>query len=66
MIVIINGVETEVTVATTIGAFLDQKGLVGEQVVVELNGSIPKKETWPETALSEGDRLEIIRFVGGG
>ncbi len=35
-------------------------------VVVELNLSILQKEDWEHTVLKEGDRIEIIGFVGGG
>lgn len=36
------------------------------RVAVELNGAIVARERFDATALAEGDRLEIIQFVGGG
>jgi sulfur carrier protein len=41
-------------------------GLKGDRVAVEHNGEIVPRSTWPETALSSGDRLEVVHFVGGG
>jgi sulfur carrier protein len=41
-------------------------GLKGDRVAVEHNGEIVPRSTWTETALSSGDRLEVVHFVGGG
>jgi sulfur carrier protein len=35
-------------------------------VAVEHNGKIVPRTEWTETPLSDGDRLEIVHFVGGG
>jgi thiamine biosynthesis protein ThiS len=35
-------------------------------VAVELNREIAPRSTWAETKLNDGDRLEIVHFVGGG
>jgi hypothetical protein len=35
-------------------------------VAVELNRNIVARANWPHTGLSDGDRLEIVQFVGGG
>ena len=37
-----------------------------DRVAVELNRDIVPRDRWGETALYEGDRLEIVQFVGGG
>ncbi len=37
-----------------------------EVVVAELNGAIVDRKLWADTALSEGDRVELVTFVGGG
>lgn len=36
------------------------------QVAVALNGEVVRRTDWAETALSEGDAVEIVRAVGGG
>ena len=33
---------------------------------IALNGAVVRKEKWPDTALSDGDRVEIIRAMQGG
>jgi sulfur carrier protein len=50
----------------TLGALIEQLGMKGDRVAVELNREIVPRALWSETALHEGDRLEIVHFVGGG
>ena len=37
-----------------------------DRVAVELNREIVSRDQWPTTQLKDGDRLEIVHFVGGG
>ena len=37
-----------------------------DRVAVELNRDIVPRDRWAETTLNEGDRLEVVHFVGGG
>jgi sulfur carrier protein len=41
-------------------------GLKGDRVAIEHNGNIVPRAEWANTVLTEGDRLEIVHFVGGG
>ncbi|MDE6036503.1 MAG: sulfur carrier protein ThiS [Ruminococcus sp.] len=38
----------------------------GKRVAVELNENIVPKTEYDNTIVSDGDKLEIVRFVGGG
>jgi len=40
--------------------------LKSDRVAVELNGEIVRRSAWAETPVRNGDRLEIVHFVGGG
>jgi thiamine biosynthesis protein ThiS len=40
--------------------------LKGDRVAVEHNGNIVPRTEWAKASLTEGDRLEIVHFVGGG
>jgi sulfur carrier protein len=40
--------------------------LKGDRVAIELNGTIVPRTEWAKASLAEGDRLEIVHFVGGG
>lgn len=52
------------------GAGLDRLmvclNLKGDRVAVEHNGVIVARADWANSTLSEGDKLEIVHFVGGG
>ncbi len=62
----INGEERDVPQGATIAALLASFGLAVERVAVERNGRIVPKAEYEGTPLAEGDRLEIVQFVGGG
>jgi len=50
----------------TLAALVEQLGMKADRVAVELNRDIVARERWSATELSDGDRLEIVHFVGGG
>lgn len=62
----LNGEATEAAEGATVAAFLDQLGLPQKGVAVERNREIVPKSAYGATALAEGDRIEIVQFVGGG
>jgi sulfur carrier protein len=41
-------------------------GLKGDRVAIEHNGNIVSRADWADARLADGDRLEIVHFVGGG
>ena len=40
--------------------------LKGDRVALERNAQIVSREQWETTTLADGDRIEIVHFVGGG
>ncbi len=52
--------------SSTLDQLVQELGLKGDRVAVEHNGSIAPRTTWGQTVLSEGDRVEVVHFVGGG
>lgn len=65
MNLIING-ETQVSPAATLAALVEHLGMKPDRVAIELNREIVSRDKWPQTPLHDGDRLEIVHFVGGG
>ncbi len=61
----ING-ENQVLTAETLGALVEGLGMKPDRVAIELNREIVPRDRWLETPLHDGDRLEIVQFVGGG
>ena len=50
----------------TLSALIEALGMKADRVAVELNRDIVPRDRWAATTLNEGDRLEIVHFVGGG
>ena len=62
----VNGESREVDPGSTLGVLLQQLGLSARPVAVERNAQIVPRAAHQDTVLTEGDRLEIVQFVGGG
>ncbi len=50
----------------TLATLIDSLNMKSDRVAVELNREIAPRDRWPQTILKDGDRLEIVHFVGGG
>lgn len=66
MKLIVNGEAREVSGVSTVAELLAFFKLEHKILVVELNRSIIERPLYENTALQEGDQLEIVHFVGGG
>ncbi|MBI3333736.1 MAG: type I DNA topoisomerase [Candidatus Omnitrophica bacterium] len=64
--IVLNGDRLEIPQGTRLTDLLDQLKLRPEMVVVELNLNILERREYPQRVLEAGDRLEIVRIVGGG
>jgi sulfur carrier protein len=64
--VTVNAVPETVASGLTVSALLEQRGLAGKRLAVERNGEIVPRARHADTALAEGDVLEIVVAVGGG
>lgn len=62
----VNGEEKTFDAPLTLAALIENMGLKPDRVAVELNREIAPRNRWGETQLEDGDRLEIVHFVGGG
>lgn len=61
----ING-ESKTMDVQTITQLIEAMGLTGQAVAVELNRQVIPKRRHRETALKDGDQLEVVTLVGGG
>jgi thiamine biosynthesis protein ThiS len=62
----INGDERSFDSPLTLAALVEILGMKSDRVAVELNLDIVPRDRWAATLLNDGDRLEIVHFVGGG
>ena len=63
---IVNGASRDIDDAQTVADVVSRMGLAGKKIAVERNGEIVPRSRFPETRLSEGDRIEVVVAVGGG
>lgn len=68
MTLLINGQprDFELAPGATVQDLLAALGLKQDRVAVEQNGSIVARTAWAATPVAEGDKFEIVHFVGGG
>ena len=64
--VVINGKARTVAVGTTVLGLLGELGLGDKRVAVERNFEVVPRALHATTTLTDGDRLEVVTFVGGG
>lgn len=66
MKILINGESREVTENISLEQLLIELELPWQRIAVELNKYVVRRVDWPNASLKEGDRVEIVHFVGGG
>ena len=66
MNIIINGQTKEVKVNITLESLLNELSLNGKVMAAAVNMDIVKQDNWNSYQLNEGDKIELLDFVGGG
>lgn len=62
----LNGEQREVPDGLSLAGLVEWLELPADRVAIERNLEVVKRASWNETRLENGDRLEIVRMVGGG
>ena len=63
----INGEARDVPENLTLETLLAHLGLnAPERIAIEHNRRVVRRAEWPQTKIADGDRVEIVHFVGGG
>lgn len=66
MTLTINGEKRTFGSLSSIAALVAELGLDARKVAVERNLEIVPRSAYGATALTDGDRIEIVHFIGGG
>ncbi|QSZ42117.1 sulfur carrier protein ThiS [Sulfurimonas aquatica] len=66
MNIIVNGQDKDFPLGTTILQLLQALSLEGKVMAAAVNMDIVKQDTWSKHELNDGDKLELLDFVGGG
>lgn len=66
VLILLNGENVETKEDSSIAELLLQLGISRERIAVELNLDIVPRGKYDEQLLADGDKIEIVHFVGGG
>ncbi len=66
MQIFLNGEARSLSAGVTVAGLLKDLGIEARKVAVERNLEIVPKSAFETTQLKDGDRLEIVHFIGGG
>ncbi len=66
MQIVLNGEPRSLSAPVTVAGLLDALGLAGARVAVELNREIVPRSRHGEQPVRDGDRVEVVRAIGGG
>ena len=64
--VLINGETHEVPEGVDLAHLLELFSMPRQRVAVELNQTVVPRTDWQQVTLNDGDRIEVVHFVGGG
>src|SRR6187549_3410408 len=62
----VNGEQRKASAGTTVAALLQAMGIDPARVAVERNRDVVPRATWAQAGLADGDKIEIVAFIGGG
>jgi thiamine biosynthesis protein ThiS len=66
LLVQLNGESREVRDRSTLDDLVGELSLTPSRIAIELNQKVVRRDKWVTTSLADGDRIEIVHFVGGG
>jgi len=66
MKITINGQKKQCGISCTLESLLDDLGYTNKKIAVEINGEIVPRSQIRNKLVVDGDRIEIIKAVGGG
>jgi len=66
MKILVNGKDMEVADGISVEGLLTQLGVTRKYTAVAVNRDVTPKSEYEATTLREGDRVEIVRPMGGG
>jgi thiamine biosynthesis protein ThiS len=66
MRVIVNGEDRAFDGVKTVAALVEALQLDGRKLAIERNLEIVPRSAYDKTVLCDGDRIEIVHFIGGG
>ena len=64
--IFLNGEPREIPIGIDLDKLLDHFSLPKQRVAIELNNAVVRRPDWTRTTVTNGDKIEVVHFVGGG
>jgi thiamine biosynthesis protein ThiS len=64
--VFLNGESKTLSESASLSDLVEHLELAPSRIAIELNRVVVRRSTWSSTIIKEGDKIEIVHFVGGG
>ena len=64
--IVVNGKDVDLERVMSISAYLDHIGLRGRRVAIAVNSEVLQEDEYDTTVIADGDRVEVVRPIGGG
>jgi sulfur carrier protein len=64
--IVLNGKTRDLEASVSLPALLELLGVNPQQVAIAVNGDVVPRRDWSKVTVRDGDRIEIVRAVGGG
>ena len=64
--IVLNGEPRSVQATHTLAELVAELGLAGQAVALAINRHVVPRQRWDETLLAGGDKVDIVRAIGGG
>ncbi len=66
MSITVNGEQREYKEGVTLASLIDDLGIKVKVMAAAVNMTIVKKDGWGHCVIKDGDKIELLHFVGGG
>lgn len=66
MKIVVNGEEKTFEDGTTLAGIMEKLGISSKVMAAAVNMEVVKKDNWSSFVPKEGDKIELLHFVGGG
>ncbi len=66
ILITLNGEQLTIADNIDLETLVVQLALPAKRLAVEMNGDVVRRADWPQKTVNDGDRIEVVHFVGGG
>lgn len=66
ILITLNGEQLPIEGDIDLETLVNRLELPAKRLAVELNGNVVRRADWPQIIVTDGDKIEVVHFVGGG